>query len=263
MSYLLDKKTQRKKFLRIAFGVIFLIILVYFRSSIFSGLAYVAGGVFRPVLIAGNNIGEKFKNLGAYFASKKSLFLENENLKSQILASEADRANYASVVAENESLKEILGRKNEKKTTILASILAKPNQSLYDTLLIDVGISQEIKVGNIVFAGGNVPIGRVAEISANSAKVILFSNPGEKTQAIISEKNISLELVGRGGGNFEIIIPRDLTLQKGDQVVMPGLNPYLLAVVETIISDPRDPFTKALLVSPVNIQEIKFVEIEQ
>jgi len=33
--------------------------------------------------------------------------------------------------------------------------------------------------------------------------------------------------------------------------------------VETIISDPRDSFQKALLVSPVNIQEIKFVEVEK
>lgn len=287
MSYLLDKKIKRKKFFNVALGVLVLIILFYFRLSIFNGFSYVTGGLFRPVFILGNNVGEKFTNLGSYFASKKSLSLENENLKTQIKESEADRANYASVVAENVSLKETLGRKNEKVNMILVAILAKPNQSLYDTLVIDAGTKQGIKTDSTVFALGNVPIGRVADIYPNSSKVILFSSPGEKTQAIISTPSFSppkgetsmpsplgrvregsggdifMELVGRGGGNFEMILPRDLTMQKGDQVVLPGISPYVLAIAETIISDPRDPFTKALLRSPVNIQELKFVEVEE
>ena len=59
-----------------------------------------------------------------------------------------------------------------------------------------------------------------------------------------------------------MIMPRDLKLEKGDQVVLPGIIPYVVGIVETIISDPRDPFVKALLTSPVNIQELKFVEVE-
>ena len=263
MNYLLDKKIKRKKFFNIALGVLVLVILFYFRSGIFNGLSFMAGGLFRPVLILGNNIGEKFGNLGAYFASKNSLSAENENLKTQILESEADRANYASVIAENTSLKEMLGRKDPKTNMILATILAKPNQSPYDTLVIDAGVQEGIEIGNAVFALGNVPIGRVAEVYLNSSKVVLFSNTGEKTQVIISGRDVFVELVGRGGGNFEMILPRDLTLQKGDQVVLPRINPYVLAVVEEIISDPREPFTKALLVSPVNIQELKFVEVKK
>ncbi len=272
MSYLLDKKIQKKKFFKIALGVIVLIFLFYFRAGIWNGFSYVALGIFRPVLILGQGIGEKFNSVNSYFSSKNSLYAENENLKSQLLESQADRANYASVVAENTNLKEILGRKNEKTNMILSAILSKPNQSVYDTLVIDVGTNRDIKVGDMVFALGHsptgeafgtVPIGRIAEVHSNSSKVILFSSSGEKTQAIISGKNLFMELVGRGGGNFEMTLPRDLVLQKGDQVVLPGINPYVLAVVETIISDPRDPFTKALLRSSVNIQELKFVEVLQ
>ena len=59
-----------------------------------------------------------------------------------------------------------------------------------------------------------------------------------------------------------MIIPRDFKLLKGEQVVLPGISPKVVAVVETIISDPRDAFQKALLVAPVNIQELKFVEVQ-
>ena len=50
--------------------------------------------------------------------------------------------------------------------------------------------------------------------------------------------------------------------EKGDEVVLPGITPYVLGIMETTISDPRDPFAKTLLTSPVNIQELKFVEVE-
>ncbi|MEK7080991.1 MAG: rod shape-determining protein MreC, partial [Patescibacteria group bacterium] len=258
-----DKKIKRKKIFQIALGVVVLIILFYFRSGIFNGLSRVSQGLFRPVLILGNSVGEKFKSLNSFFISKNSLYLQNQSLQSQLNEDKAKISNYDSVVAENTSLKEILGRKNRKTNMILAVILSKPNQSIYDTLVIDAGAKEGVKIGNMVFALGNVPIGRVDTAYNNSSKVILFSNAGERTQAVVSGKNIFIELVGRGGGNFEMIMPKDFILQKGDQVVLPGINPYILAIVETIISDSRNPFTKALLSSPVNIQELKFVEVEQ
>lgn len=263
MSYLLDKKVQRKKFSRIALGCVCLIILFYFRVILFNGFSYVTGIIFYPFFTTGNIIGGELKSLGSYLLSKNYLYLQNQQLKAELAADDARMANYDSVVADVTGLKEILGRKNPKMQLVLAVILAKPNQSLYDTLLIDAGSGQGIKNGDTVFALGDVPIGRVDRVSDNSAKVILFSSPGEKIQASVSgQKNIYLELDGRGGGNFEMVLPKDLILQKGDQVVMPGINPYLLAITQTTISDPRDPLNKVLLTSPINVQEIKFVEIE-
>ncbi|MBI3306128.1 hypothetical protein HYZ82_03335 [Candidatus Nomurabacteria bacterium] len=262
MSYLLDKKTKQKKFLRIGLAVVLLVVLFYFRSGIFGGLSSVAHVVFRPVLILGESIGEKIKNIGNFFASKNYLEDKIENLESKISEGEGRISNYNSILAENLSLKEILGRKNLKTEMILAAILAKPNQSPYDTLLIDIGVNEGVEKGDMVFALMDVPLGVVSEVYANTSKVILFSSAGVKTQAII-EKNIFVELVGRGGGNFEMILPRNFTPERGDEAVIPGIMPYALGVVETIISDPRDPFVKALLVSPVNIQELKFVQVER
>lgn len=262
MSYLLDKKIKRKKFFKIILGIVFLIILFYFRFGIFDGLSNASQIIFRPVLIMGNNIGEKFKSAGSYFASKNALYLQNQKLQMEASENKARMLNYNSILSENENLKAILGRKDEKAAMVLAAILSKPNQSFYDTLIIDAGIKQGIKTGDIVFALGNAPIGRVDLVYENSSKVILFSYAGEKTQAIVSGRDVFIELIGRGGGNFEMVLPRDFILQKGDQVVMPGLNPYVVAIIQTIISDPRDPFSKALLTNPVNIQELKFVEVK-
>ena len=209
--------------------------------------------------------------------------MENESLKSQLNESSAKMSNYNSVVDENDKIKEILGRKTETANMILAGILSKPNQSIYGTFIIDAGLDQGITLGQKVFAFGDVPIGRIAEAYGNSSKVILFSNPGEKTEVSVSlvpasseaysseayrskrqvSRDVFMEAVGRGGGNFEMILPRDFVVQAGAEVVLPGITPYVLGTVQTIISDPRDAFQKALLASPVNIQELKFVEVEK
>jgi len=267
MSYLLDKREKRKKILKLLGLVLALVIFVYFRNPIFGGLAYVAQIIFRPFLSAGGSVGGKVSSWGGYFQFKKSLQNENEDLKLKLSEMEAKIANWSILSDENIKLKEILGR-SENRELILAAILAKPDRSPYDTLVIDAGREDlpagkaGLEVGDIVFAFGDTPIGKIAEVYPNSSKVILFSSPGEKTEVLISGKDIFMQVVGRGGGNFEMTLPRDFVLEKGTEVQLPGLVPHVLATVVEILSDPRDAFQKALLVAPVNVQELKFVEIE-
>ena len=264
MSYLLDKRIKRNNFFKVAILLVFLFIAIYFRTSVFNGLAYFSNIVFRPVLVVGNNISEKFNGVSAYFGSKRTLFLQNEDLTRRISEMEARLSNYNSIVADDAIIKEILGRKNENTPMILAGILAKPDQSVYGSLIVDAGKGQGVNAGSLVFADGNVPIGKVDTVFPNSSKITLFSNPGEQTEVSFSlglKQDVFMQLVGRGNGNFEMILPRDLNLPKGTAVVLPGITPHVVGTVETIISDPRDAFQKALLVSPVNIEELKFVEI--
>lgn len=273
MNYLRDKKTNKNRPIKIMVAIVVVIILFLFRSWMFDGFSYVSTSIFRPLLSSGGSIRVKLRSLGAYLSSKSSLYNENVSLKAEIEASATDRANYASVVKENSDLKELLGRRIEAHNKTLATILAKPNQSPYDTLLIDIGSDAGVVVGNKVFAFGNIPIGRIAEVYPHTSKVVLYSTSGEKTQVIISGKpaspntsqggNIFAELVGRGGNNFEMVLPRDMILLKEDQVVLPGITPHVVGVVKTIISDQREAFQKALLVAPVNIQSLKFVEVER
>ena len=220
MNYLLDKKIKRNKFFFIVFFVIILFVLFYFRLGIWNGISSLSHTIFRPALVSGNSIGEKFNKTFSYFLSKNYLLEENENLKLKLSENEAQMSNYNSLLSENISLKEILGRKDVKTDMILSAILSKPNQSLYDTIVIDIGQRQGLQIGDTVFALGygptgealgTVPLGRVANIYANSSKVILFSNAGEETQVVLSighgsigeaGKDIFMKVVGRGGQNF-------------------------------------------------------------
>ena len=261
MSYLLDRKQKKKKaFSGLIIGGILVLIFI-FRVQFFYGLSTVSHVVLRPFWSVENSLSTKFRNLSAYFSSKNSLNQKIQDLEAEMTLDQARMEGVVTILDENEKLKEILGRKNEKLNLTLAVILGKPDQSLYDTLIIDLGGNQGVKVGDMVYALGNIPLGRVALVYDNSAKVVLFSNSSERTQVFV--KGTSLELVGRGGGNFEMIVPRDADLQTGAQAVLPRITPYVVGNVVTIISDPRDSFKKALLAIPVNLSELRFVEIEK
>lgn len=263
MSYLLDRKNKRKKYATVGAVIVLLLVLFYFRVPIFSFLSAVANNIFRPVVSVGKNINSNLSTRGAFVQSKKSLLLENKDLNSKLLESEARVVNYKILEDENIKLKEILNRKQEGANFTLAGILGKSNQSVYNTLVIDVGSMENVSEGDTVFALGNIPIGKIVEVFPKSSKVLLFSSPKEKTQVVVGGSDVFMDIVGRGGGNFEIVMPRDFKLAPGDEVILPGIHPYLVATVATIISDPRDSFLKALLTSPVNIQQLKFVQVEK
>lgn len=261
MSYLLDRKKKNRKIRNVFFVVLILVILFYFRASIFKGFSYFTSSTLKPVLVVSNNIGAKFDNLNIYFNSKKALVTENENLKNEKNELSARITNFEILQKENDLLKESLDRSKGKNDVVLSTILVKPFLSLFDNLILDIGEDKGLETGDLVLAYGNIPIGRIAEVYSKSSKVILFSSNQEKTTGIIAGKNIYMDLIGRGGGNFEMILPRDLVLEKGTEIFLPDINSYVLAKVVTIISDPRDSYQKAILVSPVNIQELKFVEV--
>jgi len=66
------------------------------------------------------------------------------------------------------------------------------------------------------------PSGRISDIYQNSSKVILYSNAGETTQAVYSSPfhdttlngNVFVDLIGRGGGNFEMVMPKILLFKQ-------------------------------------------------
>lgn len=265
MSYLLDRKAQKKKYSKIALGLAALGILFYFRGPIFGGASAAAGEIFRPALFLGQKVGGVSENLRAYFSSKAGLYAENEKLKQDLAMLNAQMADHQVLALENENLKNVLARAPKNKNLLLAAILAKPPRSAYDTIVLDAGAREGIKAGAKVYAYGEVPIGRIDSVSEDISKVVLYSTAGERTQVVLpvaGKSDVFWELAGRGGGNFEMILPRDFVLSPGDTAVAPGIAPFAIAAVKTLLSDPRDPFKKALLASPVNIQALKFVEVE-
>ena len=261
MNYRQDKKKSNIKVVTFILVAIFLFIFIFGSAMMYSSFSGSSLFLSKPFFTFGQNISARFSSWGTYFESKKSINSENEKLKLENMELSARLSNYQILENENKELKEIFERKGNRNF-ILGNILVKPNRSLYDTLILDVGENMGVKVGQKVYAYGYVPLGYVGEVYDNTSKIILYSTSREKVDVIVSSSGTTLSASGRGNGNFEMILPRDFDISVGEVIYLPG-TVQTLATVSGIISDPRDSFKKALLKSPVNIFELRFVEVEK
>ncbi|HAE36318.1 MAG: Cell shape-determining protein MreC [Candidatus Nomurabacteria bacterium GW2011_GWF2_35_66] len=258
-----DKKqiAKRKRLIKnIIFFVGFLLLAVSGILAYTSGLIHSIGRPIWKTKIAVENVVE---DTGYVFRSKSSVYKENENL----LRENADLKNlmidYNILKNENIVLKELFNRTLPENNLVLSNILTKPNYSPYDTIIIDIGANEKIAVGDKVYSNIVTPIGEVSVVYNNSSLVTLYSNPGQVTEAMIDGSNTSVELVGRGGGNFEMTIPIDLPFTTGAFVYLPNIETEVVATIEDVISSPNDPVKKVLLSSPVNVQSLKWVFVKR
>lgn len=226
----------------------------------FDPFAGILQTVFLPVWRTQNAVSLEAARFIGLLKSKRDLVEENEILRQKNKELETGRHMREELALENEALKELLGR-NESVNTILASVLAQPNVSPYDTLVIDVGSKENVAVGDRVVVYGDFVVGKVAETRVRTSLVKLFSSPKEKNNVLISSINLLVTAEGRGGGNFEIKLPRGVSVSEGDSIIIPGNNTKIFGIVEKIVATPTGAFQTILFKSPVNMQEVRFVEV--
>ena len=194
--------------------------------------------------------------------SKYSLVKENQRLLSEVASRDTSILLLDSLKDENESLKSTLGRIS-KGNDALGIILARPPVLLYDTLIIDIGRTDGVQVGNKVYTDGDNLIGDISEVYANQSKVSLFSNPGRLTSVLIGKTNISAQAKGRGLGNFTLELPVEIDIQEGDIIILPQIRPHTFGVVEKILVDSSDSLQTILFKSPTNISNLRFVQVDR
>jgi len=195
-----------------------------------------------------------------FLKTKKTLIDENINLQQQLLEANIKTIRYDLVYSENQVLRGIFGTTSEKR--ILGKIIARPFESPYDIIILDTG-ENVTKVGDRVLGPNSTALGEIIEISGNIAKVSLYSNPNNESHTEILRTGAALDLVGRGGGNFSVTVPRDFNVVLGDIVTIPAFRSNIVARVGSIDETDADSFKKVLLSSPVNIFELSWVSISQ
>jgi len=240
---------------------VFILAYVVFFTQIFSMISSGVNFIATPMWKAQNTISGVFNDIGAAITSKKELNDEIRRLKEELEIAGVKLLDRNLLYEENVNLKEILDR-DTSYSSVFAVVLTKPNRSPYDTVIIDVGRNAGIESGGIVLYGDNIVIGKISDVYKNSSKVILFSSPGEELDVVVGKDNIPTTAYGRGGGNFELRLPRDTDVFVGDVVYVPGINTRVLGRIEYIESKPSDPFKTMILKGPVNIFKIKWVEVE-
>ena len=229
-------------------GVVFLCAVLFFAAALWRELA---GGLL-------------WRALAPVVAVRNALSAsQNARLQARLTSTEALIADRAMLYRENQDLKARLGR-NAGREVLLASILLRPPGIPYDTLMIDVGSAQGVGVGDLISAGGSTIIGRVSQVYEGTARVVLFSAPGETHEALLSLQNgdiMPIVLEGQGGGSFFAKVPAGTLAAVGDAVVIPGITSGLFAAVSAIEAPEGESFKTLHFHLPANPFALQYVEV--
>lgn len=251
-----NKKTFQKASAGTFLALVLIAFLVWAPHS--SSAAVEFFGV--PIWKAENYLLTPFVFVENMFTSKEKLLSENQALTNELSAESQELADQNALAGENQALKSMLGR-SDNESLILAAVLERPNQTPYDTLIIDGGAAVGMKIGSEVLSEDSILIGSISDVYANSARVTLFSTPGVKAQVLVGDAHTAATAEGQGGGNFTIKLPRSIPVKEGDLVIAPDLHIKIFGTIQHIDLTPSDSFQTLYFSSLVNPNQLRFVSV--
>lgn len=223
-----------------------------------SFLPRVSGYISFPFLQTKIFLGERLAGSAAGFRAKSSLFRENQILKERLTLLSVELREAGDLRRENEYLRG-LGPSGRPRG-LPAAVLSRPPRLTYDTFLLDSGRLSGVLEGAKVISG-RVALGEVERVYRHSSLVKLYSSPDREVDVELSGLSAPTVARGRGGGGFEMELSKEAPVVAGDLVYLPG-GQAMLGAVESIESRETDAFKKVFFKTPLNLFEIRFVEIK-
>lgn len=236
------------------------VLLGTFAPHVFSPITQAVG---RPIFSSNNWAARSLNSVGGFFRTKSYLIRENESLKNQVSLFQVVTAERDFFKTESTRLEELMGRIDIESPMVMARVLSKPDYSPYDTVVIDIGTKEGAKPGDFIFADETTILGELREVYGESSTAVLYSSSREKIEVLIGTKSLAGESVGLGGGTMQIKLPRDTGVAAGDIVQVAKKTNKILGTVSTLTTSASDSFEWALLRSPINISELRYVFVEK
>lgn len=194
-----------------------------------------------------------------YFASRRALVEENEDLKSTLALYEEQSARYRALEIQNESLTEMVSLVRPDDGGVTARVLSSFRTSPYGTFVIAAGERDGIAVGDIVLTPGGFALGRVTDTDAHTATVSAIFAPGNRAEVIVGD--VAFEVEGRGSGNARAEIPRGALLAIGDAAIVPSFGGRVAAIIGSIESASSSATQTIFLRLPHSLDSLRFVYV--
>lgn len=148
--------------------------------------------------------------------------------------------------------------------TVTADVIGVDVGSGLRTIAINRGTRDGIAVGMPVVTGQGL-VGRVIQVSANAARVMLVTEPSSSVSARLQTTRVEGAVVGLASGNLRMdLIPLDSQVREGDLVLTSGLGgnfppDIVIGVVTSVRPSERGLYQEAQVRSLINFDTLEFV----
>lgn len=185
------------------------------------------------------------KSVNNLFADKAELLAENDAMRSQILILERQNQKLASLQAENQRMRDLLGASQLVDERVLAAeILALDTDPFSHKVIINKGAEDGVRVGQPVIDALGV-FGQVVSVEAYTSRVLLVADVNAALPVQINRNGVRAIAIGSGQlGQINLVyVPNTADVEVGDLVVTSGLGgrfPEGYPVAEVILVEHPD-----------------------
>jgi len=216
-------------------------------------------GVFNRFALAVNDYTTRFNDV-------QTLQARIADLEEALALYQTELVEAREIVSDYERLTSLLDYRNSvlDQETITADVIGVDVGGGLRTIAINRGTRDGIAVGMPVVTGQGL-VGRVIQISANAARVMLVTEPTSAVSARLQTTRVEGSVVGLASGNLLMeLIPLDSSVREGDLVMTSGLGgnfppDVVIGQVTSVRPSERGLYQEAQVRSLVNFDTLEFV----
>ncbi|MBI3009023.1 MAG: rod shape-determining protein MreC [Candidatus Omnitrophica bacterium] len=220
---------------------------------------------FKPALGAVNNGLSSVKYWGNLIVRYNSCFKENETLKKEIEELTTKLTSLEEARIENERLRGLLSFKENVKINAVAShVIGRDASNWVQTLLLDKGGKNGIKVNSTVVSSGGL-VGRVVDVGQTTSRVLLITDPNSRVGGLVQSNRESGVVEGIGNNRCRIkYLPLNSAVKNGDVVITSGISGLvpkgiIIGRVLDVTRDPSGLYMRATIQPQADVQKIEEV----
>ena len=185
------------------------------------------------------------------FATRGSLLLDNEQLKSENFRLKARSLRFEALESENGRLRQLLDSSAERgNRSVVADLLAVDANPAAHQIVIDKGSRHHIYIGQPI-ADAHGILGQVVQVAPFSSTALLISDARHAMAVQVNRTGLRAIAVGAGSVTelFLSFVPTNADVQVGDLIVSSGLDNrfpagYPVGLVTSVSLSPGDPFAR-------------------
>ena len=199
-----------------------------------------------------------------FFSTRVRLMRRNTELERRLLLLEAETARIDALQSENDRLRELFNSRTRLPDDVLiAELIAVNTDPTRQEIVVDKG-TDGVAVGQAVIDSGGV-FGQVVEATPFTSRVLLVTDPMHSIPVEAVRSDVRTIASGGGQGPHlldNISVTTDIAV--GDMLVSSGLGRrfpfgYPLGVVESIDSDPAQPYAQVTWVPSAALDRSRLV----
>ena len=245
MSALLANRSARRR--GIAYVALLgtsLVLLTISSNPFVRDLQHGVAFAFKPIQVAVDGIARDVTSIASTISEIDRLRQENTALKADNDQLQAEARAAAELQRENELLTGLLQLRNGLEyKTLAVTVIARESSEARRALVIDRGSNDGIAVGQIVITSGGALAGRVTEVGANFAHVVLIS---DSSSTVIGQL-LSTAATGKVIGQ----LARELVMQDVDSATPVTIGDEVFTAGIELGGGIRSPYPKGLLIGAV------------